>query len=246
MVTTEAIRSQSSAADINPPYRYFSDEELGQALDVHTASEIKLFLESWEEMPVDAYMKDGADYRRRRHGLFHFSGGELVQDPPRAFHQSAEVNSLHGGVDRHFPPLADDVAAGGVLHTLIRFFAERVPGDLDPATTGVGVHQIRITATRDAKGLPAPEGVHEDGHHYVAQVLMRRTDVEGGESQLYDRDRRPLHSTTLLRRFESIVIDDRRVFHGVSAIEPASGVRQGVRDMLLIDYFPLPADGSAD
>ncbi|RSS51060.1 FAD-binding protein [Streptomyces sp. WAC07061] len=128
-------------------------------------------------MPVDAYMKDGADYRRRRHGLFHFSGGEIVQDPPRAFHQSAEVNSLHGGVDRHFPPLAAEVAAGGVLHTLIRFFAERVPGDLDPATTGVGVHQIRITATRDAKGLPAPEGVHEDGHHYVAQVLMRRTDV---------------------------------------------------------------------
>lgn len=41
------------------------------------------------------------------------------------------------------------------------------------------------------------------------------------------------------------MIDDRRVFHGVSAIEPASGVRQGVRDMLLIDYFPLPADGSA-
>lgn len=71
------------------------------------------------------------------------------------------------------------MAAGGVLHTLIRFFAERVPGDLDPATTGVGVHQIRITATRDAKGLPAPEGVHEDGHHYVAQVLMRRTDVQG-------------------------------------------------------------------
>ncbi|MGW7329622.1 2OG-Fe dioxygenase family protein [Streptomyces sp. NPDC054840] len=213
--------------------------DLKEALNNHSADQIKLFLESWEDLPVDAYMKDGADYRRRRHGSFRFADGDLVAEPPRAFHQSAQVNSLHGGVDRHFPPLVAEVAAGGVLHTLIRFFAERLPGDFDPATSGVGVHQIRITATRDAKGLPAPEGVHEDGHHYVAQVLMRRADVEGGESQLYDRDRRPIYSTTLLQPFESIVIDDRRVFHGVSAIEPADGVRQGVRDMLLIDYFPL-------
>ncbi|MFD8981257.1 2OG-Fe dioxygenase family protein [Streptomyces sp. NPDC059564] len=247
-MTTDAIRSQGTAGDGNAPYRYFSDNDLKQALDGHTEGQIKLFLESWEDLPVDAYMKDGADYRRRRHGSFHFSGGDLagdlVLDPPRAFHQSSQVNSLHGGVDRHFPPLADDVAADGVLHTLIRFFAERLPGDFDPATSGAGVHQIRITATRDAQGLPAPEGVHEDGHHYVAQVLMSRTDVEGGESQLYDRDRRPIYSTTLLRPFESIVIDDRRVFHGVSAIVPADGVRQGVRDMLLIDYFPLPTGGA--
>lgn len=247
-MTTEAIRSQGTTGNVSAPYRYFSEGDLKRALESHSEGQIKLFLESWEDLPVDAYMKDGADYRRRRHGSFRFSGGDLdgdlVAEPPRAFHQSAEVNSLHGGVDRHFPPLADEVAAEGVLHTLIRFFAGRVPGDFDPATSGVGVHQIRITATRDAKGLPAPEGVHEDGHHYVAQVLMRRTDVRGGESQLYDRDHRPIYSTTLLRPFESIVIDDRRVFHGVSAIEPADGVRQGVRDMLLIDYFPLAPGGA--
>ncbi|MFF4421408.1 2OG-Fe dioxygenase family protein [Streptomyces sp. NPDC001549] len=243
-MTTDVIRSEGTVGESSDPYRYFSEMDLKQALNVHSAGQVKLFLESWEDLPVDAYMKDGADYRRRRHGSFRFSGGDLVQEPPRAFHQSAEVNSLHGGVDRHFPPLADDVAAEGVLHTLIRFFAERLPGDFDPATSGVGVHQIRITATRDAKGLPAPEGVHEDGHHYVAQVLMRRVDVGGGESQLYDRDRRPIYSTTLLQPFESIVIDDRRVFHGVSAIEPADGVRQGVRDMLLIDYFPLATGGA--
>ncbi|WP_051773414.1 2OG-Fe dioxygenase family protein [Streptomyces sp. NRRL S-237] len=243
-MTTDAIRSGGAVGGSSDPYRYFSEIDLKQALDIHSADRIKLFLESWEDLPVDAYMKDGADYRRRRHGSFRFADGALRLEAPRAFHQSAEVNSLHGGVDRHFPPLADDVAAEGVLHTLIHFFAERLPGDFDPATSGVGVHQIRITATRDAKGLPAPEGVHEDGHHYVAQVLMRRTDVEGGRSQLYDRDRKPIYSTTLLQPFESIVIDDRRVFHGVSAIEPAAGVRQGVRDMLLIDFFPLEPGGA--
>ncbi|UQA93718.1 2OG-Fe dioxygenase family protein [Streptomyces halobius] len=221
------------------PYQYFPATDLKQDLAAHSDEQLKLFLESWENLPVDAYMKDGADYRRRRYGSFHFSDGELVADPPGAFHQTEQINSLHGGIDRHFPPLTESTLEAGVLQSLIRFFMKRLPGEFDPTTSGVGVHQIRITATRDAKGLPAPEGVHEDGHHYVAQVLMRRTDVDGGESQLFDRDHQPLYRTTLLDEFEAVVIDDRRVFHGVSAIRPAAGVRQGVRDMLLIDYFPL-------
>ncbi|MGW2633595.1 2OG-Fe dioxygenase family protein [Streptomyces chattanoogensis] len=241
-MTTKAIRPQNTPGadnDTSAPYRYFPAAELNQNLEAHSEVQLKLFLESWEDLPVDSYMKDGTDYRRRRYGSFHWAAGELVADPAGVFHQTKEVNSLHGGVDRAFPPLSDSVLESGVLDNLIHFFMARLPGEFDPATSGVGVHQIRITATHDADGLPAPEGVHEDGHHFVAQALMRRTDVDGGESQIFDRNRRLIYHHTLLEAFESIVIDDRRVFHGVSAIRPANGVRQGIRDMLLIDYFPL-------
>ncbi|MFJ9417935.1 2OG-Fe dioxygenase family protein [Streptomyces sp. NPDC101227] len=241
-MTTKAIRPQNTPGadnDTSAPYRYFPAAELHQDLAAHSEEQLKLFLESWEDLPVDSYMKDGADYRRRRYGSFHWAAGELVPDPAGVFHQTKEVNSLHGGVERAFPPLSDGVLESGVLDSLIHFFMARLPGEFDPATSGVGVHQIRITATHDADGLPAPEGVHEDGHHFVAQALMRRTDVDGGESQIFDRNRRPIYRNTLLEEFESIVIDDRRVFHGVSAIRPVDGVRQGIRDMLLIDYFPL-------
>lgn len=88
-------------------------------------------------------------------------------------------------------------------------------------------------------GPLAPEGIHEDGHHFVAQVLINREGVTGGESELYDRDRTPIYWTTLLEPYEAIVIDDRRVFHGVSAVRSEAGVRTGVRDMMLIDFFPL-------
>ncbi|ARF53516.1 hypothetical protein B1H19_04420 [Streptomyces gilvosporeus] len=241
-MTTKAIQPPNTAVtdhNASAPYRCFPSAELKQNLAAHSEEQLKLFLESWEDLPVDSYMKDGADYRRRRYGSFHWTAGKLVADPAGVFHQTQEVNSLHGGVDRAFPPLSDSVLESGVLDTLIHFFMARLPGEFDPVTSGVGVHQIRITATRDADRLPAPEGVHEDGHHFVAQVLMRRTDIDGGESQIFDRNRRPIYRTTLREAFESIVIDDRRVFHGVSAIRPVDGVRQGIRDMLLIDYFPV-------
>jgi hypothetical protein len=219
------------------PYLHISAADMLRALAGHSEEELKAFRETWEDLPVDAYLKDGADYRRRRYGAFR-GVDRMEPDGPGAFHQSVEVNALHGGIDRHFPPLAEEFATSRVLRTLVAALADRLPGAFDRESGGVGVHQIRITATRDAEGLPAPEGVHEDGHHFVAQVFMGRTGVQGGTSQIYDREHRPLLRTTLTEPFETIVIDDRRVFHGVDAIEPADGHRTGVRDMLLVDFFP--------
>ncbi|MET8129946.1 2OG-Fe dioxygenase family protein [Streptomyces sp. NPDC005065] len=58
---------------------------------------------------------------------------------------------------------------------------------------------------------------------FVAQVLINREGITWGESQLYDRERTPIFRTTLLEPLESIVIDDRRVFHGVSGVTPTRG-----------------------
>ncbi|MEU8028614.1 2OG-Fe dioxygenase family protein [Streptomyces sp. NPDC049099] len=224
-----------------PPYLHVPAADTLRALAAHSDEELKSFRESWEDLPVDAYMKDGADYRRRRYGSFR-GVDRMEPDAHGVFHQSVEVNALHGGVDRLFPPLAEEVKASKVLRTLVAALADRLPGEFDRRRGGVGVHQIRITATRGTNGLPAPEGVHEDGHHFVAQVFMGRVGVQGGASQIYDREMRPLLRTTLTEPFETIIIDDRRVFHGVDAIEPADGHRTGVRDMLLVDFFPR-ADG---
>ncbi|MFJ8387839.1 2OG-Fe dioxygenase family protein [Streptomyces sp. NPDC094438] len=99
-------------------------------------------------------------------------------------------------------------------------------------------------ASRDAEGLPAPEGIHEDSHHFVAQVLMRRENVEGGVFRLYDRAKAPLYGTLLTEPFETVIIDDRRVFHGVSAVEVSRDMPVGVRDMMLVDFFPRAVAGA--
>lgn len=81
-MTTDVLRSGGAVGESSDPYRYFSERDLKQALDIHSEDQIKLFLESWEDLPVDAYMKDGADYRRRRHGSFRFSDGALLREAP--------------------------------------------------------------------------------------------------------------------------------------------------------------------
>ncbi|MGF1428884.1 2OG-Fe dioxygenase family protein [Kitasatospora sp. LaBMicrA B282] len=221
------------------PYRHFSANLLTNALAGHPEWERKEFTASWDDLPVDEYLKDGATFRQRRYARFELAGDRLLPTGPVVFEQSTQVNAVFGGIARRFPPMRERVAGSAVLQTIVSTFLRVLPGDFDTARGAVGVHQIRILARPDEAWPPAPEGIHEDGHHFVAQVLVNRSGVGGGESQLYDRDRRPIFRTTLVQPFESIVIDDRRVFHGVSAVAPTPGVDLGVRDMMLIDFFPL-------
>ena len=60
----------------------------------------------WDELPPDAYLKDGGRYRRRRHSCFVLDGERLTQAPHRAHWQPLEYNALHGGMQRLFEPMA--------------------------------------------------------------------------------------------------------------------------------------------
>ncbi|MFJ6613253.1 2OG-Fe dioxygenase family protein [Streptomyces sp. NPDC091289] len=223
------------------PYVHVPAAEIREALAEHDEIAVKHLRESWDGLQADRYLKDGAGYRRRRYSEFHVTRTGLERVPHGAFRQAAEINPLHGGAAREFAPIEQGVADSPVLDALVRTLLERLPGSFDVSTGAIGVHQIRVIASRGAEGLPAPEGIHEDGHHFVAQVLMRRENVEGGVSQLYDREMTPLFRTLLTEPFETVVIDDRRVFHGVSAVEVADGMPVGVRDMMLVDFFPRDA-----
>ncbi|MGW0671403.1 2OG-Fe dioxygenase family protein [Streptomyces sp. NPDC002746] len=223
------------------PYVHLPAAEILESLDGAGETEIKQLRESWVGLPADRYLKRGAGRRQRRYSEFRLTDAGLVRAPHGAFRQPLEVNPLHGGVDRAFEPIVEEVAGSPLLAALVRTLLDRLPGRFDTATGAIGIHQIRVVASRDSEGLPAPEGIHEDGHHFVAQVLIRRENVEGGVSQVYDRDREPLFRTLLTEPFETVVIDDRRVFHGVSAVEVAGGMPVGVRDMMLVDFFPRGA-----
>ncbi len=66
---------------------------------------------SWNDLPPDAYLKDGGRYRRRRHTCFLADGPALREVAHRAHWQPVEYNALHGGMQRWFEPMAPTVAA---------------------------------------------------------------------------------------------------------------------------------------
>jgi hypothetical protein len=192
------------------------------------------FSASWERLALDNYMADEGRYRRRRHGCFLAqASGELSPLPHRAHYQSLAYNTLNGGIERWFEPLEPEVAQGACLGAILHFCVAlfRRPGQGDRL---IEVHQFRIEARAAQPGLPTPEGVHRDGVEHVAVLLIQRRNVSSGTTTIHRVDGSSLGAFTLAEPLDAALLDDERVYHGVTAIEPVDPSQPGYRDVLVV------------
>jgi hypothetical protein len=199
------------------------------------AADIEAFAASWNDLALDTHMADGGRYRRRRHAVFAVSGEAITRLPDQPHYQSTEYNSLNGGIERWFEPVTDTVARGPVLDAL--FAACRAVFRLEPHRTyRAELHQFRIEATAEAAGLPTPEGRHRDGVDWVCVLLVRRTNLAEGTTEIFRPDGTPLGSFTLTEPFDAVFLDDHRVMHGVTAVHPIDPNQPGYRDVLVLTF----------
>lgn len=196
------------------------------------------FAASWSVLETDTYMGDGGRYRRRRHAVFRVErGGAFRREPHQPHYQGLDYNGLNGGIDRWFAPVADDIAAGASLAAILAF-CERCFGGLSPATQAwkVEMHQFRIEAQPGIAGRPTPEGMHRDGVDYVLVLLIQRSNIVSGTTTIADLDKRPLGSFTLTQPFDAALVDDARVYHGVTPVEPLDATAPAYRDVLVVTF----------
>ena len=201
------------------------------------------FRASWNDLALDTYMADGGRYRRRRHAVFAVDDKAIVRMPHQPHYQSLDYNTLNGGIPRWFEPITE--GDGPSLHTIIEF-CQRLFGSLVPAPIRwhVEVHQFRIEARPDVKGLPTPEGLHRDGVDYVLVLLVNRQNIGSGTTTIHGLDRRLLGSFTLTEPCDAALVDDARVFHGVTPVEPVDLALPAYRDVLVVTFRRAAADAS--
>lgn len=196
------------------------------------------FAHSWNDMPLDTYMADGGRYRRRRHAVFALqANGAMQRQPHQPHYQSVDYNSLNGGVERWFEPISEASGNSDSLRAILRFCTATF-GALAPQVSDwhVETHQFRIEARTGMQGLPTPEGVHRDGVDYVLVLLVRRHNSASGTTTIHAPDGKNLGSFTLTHPFDATLIDDARVFHGVTAVEPLDPTQAAYRDVLVVTF----------
>ena len=193
----------------------------------------------------DRHLQHGATFRQRRYGRYYWSPAEnlLVALPQAGYFQPEEQNSYAGGVEREFAPLLPESIENPFLMALVRSTFDQLPlaDEKRAQVWEVRVHQIRIVATPDQPGEPAPEGIHQDGTDFLTLHLVRRENVSGAESTIYDLDRNPLFRWTMTDAMDSFILDDPRVLHGVTSVRSADGRSQAIRDLLGIDFIFNPS-----
>jgi hypothetical protein len=214
---------------------------IGPELEPHW----RRLVDDWDRLEADRHLEAGATFRRRRYGRYYWSPGTdaLIALTHEPYFQPQEENAYAGGVARDFAPLLPDTVRNPFLAALMRctFACLPVPPDRQRQAWEVRVHQVRIVATREERGEPAPEGIHQDGTDFLTLHLVRRQNIAGAESTIYDLDRKPIASYTMRKPLDSFILEDPRIMHGVTPAYPADGNTTGVRDLLGIDFIFSPA-----
>ena len=194
------------------------------------------FAASWNHLEVDMYLADRNRSRRRRHAVYRADAdGTITREPHQPHYQGREYNALFGGIARSFEPVAPEIGAGPSLLTILSF-CRTLFGELAPSVKRwrMEVHQFRIEARSDRPGQPTPEGVHRDGVDFVLVLLIERHNIARGNTTVYDRNQHELGSFTLTDPFDAALVDDTRVYHGVTPVIPLDPKQPAHRDVLVV------------
>ncbi len=190
---------------------------------------------SWGDLPPDRYLRDGGRYRQRRHACYVLADDAVAPVPRRAHWQSLEYNALHGGMHRWFEPIGAMVASqpawAQTMVALARLFSQLH----DTRRWHVEAHQFRID-TADGIGRPTPEGAHRDGVDFVAVFLVARENIKGGETRVFEAAGAAGLRFTLARPWSLLLLDDARVIHESTPIQPEDPDAPGHRDTLVLTY----------
>ena len=206
------------------------------ALAAAGAAEFAALESAWNDLPPDAHLRDGGRYRRRRHACFVVEGASVAPVPHRAHWQPLEYNALHGGLERWFEPMHAAVTALPVWQRLLRALADRSSALRGRRPWFVEAHQFRIDTT-DGIGRPTPEGAHRDGVDLVAVLLVARHAIKGGETRVFEADGPGGLRFTLTEPWSTLLLDDARVIHESTPIQPLdAGAAGGHRDTLVLTF----------
>jgi len=221
-------------------FAFVEAPEMGVLLEKAGLSDWQSFAASWDDLGVDTYMADGGRYRRRRFAAFRATPDGITRKPHQPHYQSRDYNPLNGGLERWFEPVTE--AAGrhpaltAILQTSHALFDRMTQTELRPPAWHVEIHQFRIEARVGEEGRPTPEGMHRDGVDWVLVLMVRRDNVASGETTIYDLVKRPLGSFTLTTPLDSALVDDSRVYHGVTPVVPLDPTQPAYRDVLVVTF----------
>lgn len=196
------------------------------------------FAASWDDLRPDEYMADGGRYRLRRHAIFHAeAGGPVQRDPDGPHYQTLNNNPLNGGVQRFFAPVQPAVTEGPALAALLSGArAAFEAAGQGPRPWRIEMHQFRIEARPGTPGQPTPEGMHRDGVAFVLVALVRRHNVAGGVTGIRVDGREGEGHFVLENPLDSVLLDDARVWHGVTPVVPLREGEPGFRDVLVLTF----------
>ena len=190
------------------------------------------FAASWDDLGLDTYMADGGRYRKRRHAAFAMmprTDGLDRRKPHQPHYQSRDYNTLNGGVERWFEPVLPGSALGPTMqrHPAHLPRAVRRPDARDGPS---GTSRCTSSASRPGRASAAA-----DARRHAPGRRRSSAGAAGPPRERRAAARPAIHASpaqlgsfTLTEPLDAALVDDHRVFHGVTPVEPVDPAQPGL------------------
>ncbi len=212
--------------------------DLLSAIAARSIGQDQSFLDSWNQLEEDQYMADGGKYRKRRHATYAIqnAGDVATLMPYQPHYQTVDYNPLNGGVARYFAPILDDLHRSATLSALLEFGNQVFSQISGNPAWHIELHQFRIEARDGKLGKPTPEGVHRDGVDFVIVVMIKRVNIESGATTIHNQQGELVGEFMLRDTFDMVLVNDSKLFHGVTPITQIDEQAEAFRDVLVITF----------
>lgn len=218
-------------------FRFVDAEQMrGLLAAFGSLADWQAFADSWNDLAPDRYLAQVGRRRRRRYAVYRaMLDGGISRAPHQPHYQSSDYNNLQGDIERWFEPIEAAIGDSATMYTVLGF-CRALFGLLSPDTGSwhIEVHQFRIEARPDDPGEPTPEGIHRDGVDYVLVLLVDRRNIASGTTTIHAADGTQLGRFTLTSPFDAALVDDARVYHGVTPVTPLDPALSAHRDVLVV------------
>ncbi len=204
----------------------------------------------WETLPPDEFLKDGGRYRFRRHASFTVTEGAVVQVPHTARTGSrVKYNALHGGMERWFAPMLESHLRAGSVGAADCQAGAAVAATACPL---IRMHHAMWRRTNFALTRPAVLAArHPKVRTEMAWIWWRcfwwgARASKAGETRVFEATGPSGLRFTLTEPWSLMLLDDARMIHESTPIQPLSDSERGARDTLVVTCRAQGFQGDAD
>ena len=185
--------------------------------------------------------KNYSNKRTRSYSLLNIENTDAIEIVGDLhFYQSTNYNNVNGNILRKYENIDTKILEDDCFKYFVKTFISTINSELNKNSIiekikYIQVHQIRVFTDSEQDIDLVPEGIHQDGYNFIAMCCVSRKNISGAISSIYDESKNLVHNVQL-EEGEMLIVNDNKMFHGVSPIKlnkTSKKVKMGYRDILV-------------
>jgi hypothetical protein len=208
------------------------------ALGEGAARQLSVIQALMDAAPADPYEPNGNRSRYHSQLILDPATRSLYERKGVGYWRASHLGYEYSGAERRFAPIPDAILGSPLFVEWVWFWFDLLPAVLFPP---IALALVEVHLMRTRPGPVIVNQFHKDGEPFFILSLLGRRNVEDAITQIASdaEGKQVLDRFILAEPLDSLLVDDRTVFHNVTPFRAVDESRPAFRDVLNLGFIPL-------